>query len=262
MYGCPWAHRTLIVRALKGLEHAIGVTALSHRMTERGWAFSPDHPEPFYRAKLLRELYRKADPAFAGRVTVPVLWDTVEQTIVNNESSEIIRMLNGAFDAYARHPEVDLYPPALRPAIDRWNDRIQAGVNAGAYEAGFATTQEAYDDAVRAFFATLDELDAHLQRHRYLVGDRPTEADWRLFPTLIRFEWVYHHLFRCDAKRLVDYPALFAYARELFQWPGIAATIDERQTRDGYYTGMPHLNPSRIVPIGPRVDFTAPHGRG
>ena len=261
MYGCPWAHRTLIVRALKGLERVIGVTALDHRMTEQGWMFAADRPDPLYGHTHLRELYAKAAPGFSGRVTVPVLWDRKEGTIVNNESSEIIRMLNGAFDAFAEHPELDLHPAALRPEIDRWNEKIYDAVNAGVYAAGFAITQEAYDEAVVALFVMLDELEAHLATHRYLVGDRPTEADWRLFPTLVRFDWVYHGLFKCNVKRLVDFPHLFAYARELYQWPGIAATVNERHIRDGYWSSMRHLNPTGIVPAGPLVDFAAPHGR-
>lgn len=263
MYGCPWAHRTLIVRALKGLERAIDITAVHHRLNEQeGWTFSPDRPEPFYGLRRLRELYVMADPEFGDRVTVPVLWDKRERTIVNNESSEIIRMLNGAFDDFAARPDLDLYPEQLRPTIDRWNERIYSAVNAGAYRAGFATTQAAYDDAVHAFFAALDELEAHLGAHRYLVGDCPTEADWRLFPTLIRFEWVYHGLFKCNLRRLVDYPNLFAYTRELYQWPGIAPTINERHIRDGYYGSMLRLNPTGVVPAGPLVDFSVPHGRG
>ena len=262
MYGCPWAHRTLIVRALKGLQQAIGVTATHHRMGERGWTFSPEEPEPLYGLRHLGELYAMADSEFAGRVTVPVLWDKRERTIVNNESSEIIRMLNAEFNAFALHPELDLYPEALRPEIDRWNDRVYWAINAGAYLAGFATVQTAYDQAVHVFFAALDELETHLGTHRYLVGDRPTEADWRLFPTLIRFEWVYHGLFKCNLKRLIDYPNLFAYTRELYQWPGVAPTVDERHIRDGYYGSMTNLNPSGIVPAGPVVDFMAPHGRG
>ena len=260
MYGCPWAHRTLIVRVLKGLERTIGMTAVDHRLGEKGWVFSPERPDPLYGASALRDLYLEADPRYVGRVTVPVLWDKVERTIVNNESSEIIRMLNDVFDAFAEHPDVDLYPELLRSEIDRWNERIYDAINAGAYSAGFATTQEAYDEAVVVFFDALDEIEAHLATHRYLVGDRPTEADWRLFPTLIRFEWVYHGLFKCNLKRLVDYPNLFAYTRELYQWPGIAATVNERHIREGYY-GITRLNPTGIVPAGPRVDFRAPHGR-
>jgi putative glutathione S-transferase len=261
--GCPWAHRTLIVRALKGLERAIDVTALHHRMDEQeGWVFPPGEPEPLYGLKRLRELYAMADPRYGGRVTVPVLWDKRERTIVNNFSSEIVRMLGAAFDAFAARPGLDLYPEPLRPAIDRWNERIHSAVNKGAYRAGFAATQAAHDEAVHSFFAALDELERHLGAHRYLVGDRPTEADWRLFPTLIRFEWVYHGLFKCNLRRLVDYPNLFAYARELYQWPGIAATVCERRIRDGYYASLLRLNPTGIVPAGPVVDFSAPHGRG
>jgi putative glutathione S-transferase len=260
MYGCPWAHRTLIVRALKGLEQAIDFTAVDHRLGEKGWVFSRERPDPLCGATTLRELYRRADPSYAGRITVPVLWDKTEQTIVNNESSEIVRMLNGVFDAFAEHPELDLYPEPLRPEIDRWNEKIYEAVNAGVYGAGFATTQAAYEEAVFEFFGALGELEEHLRSHRYLVGDRPTEADWRLFPTLIRFEWVYHGLFKCNLRRLVDYPNLFAYTRELFQWPGIAATVNEQHIREGYYS-ITKLNPTGITPVGPLVDFRAPHGR-
>lgn len=260
-HGCPWAHRTLIIRALKGLEGAIGVTAVHHILTDKGWTFSPDEPEPLYGIGRLRDLYLMADPGFSARVTVPVLWDRVERTIVNNESSEIIRMFNGAFDAFASRPELDFYPEPLRPAIDRWNERIYSAINRGAYMAGLAVGQ-AHDEAVHAFFAALDEIEAHLASHRYLVGDAPTEADWRLFPTLVRFAWVYHGLFRCNLRRLVDYPNTFAYARELYQWPGVAPTVHERHIRDGYYGSFLQLNPRGITPAGPRVDFTAPHGRG
>ncbi len=248
------------MRSLKGLERAIDFTAVDHRLGDEGWVFSPERPDPLGGATSLRELYLKADPSYAGRITVPVLWDKAEQTIVNNESAEIIRMLNGAFDAFAEHRGLDLYPEPLRPVIDRWNEKIYEAVNAGAYDAGFATTQAAYEEAVFAFFNALDELEGHFAAHRYLVGDQPTEADWRLFPTLIRFEWVYHGLFKCNLQRLVDYPNLFAYTRELFQWPGIAATVNERHIRDGYYS-MTKLNPTGITPAGPLVDFRTPHGR-
>jgi putative glutathione S-transferase len=260
MYGCPWAHRTLIVRALKGLEHAIDFTAVDHRLDEEGWVFSPERPDPLSGATTLRELYLKADPGYSGRITVPVLWDRAEQTIVNNESSEIIRMMNAVFDAFAEHPELDLYPERLRSEIDRWNEKIYEAVNAGVYGAGFATTQATYEDAVFRFFDALDDLEEHLGSHRYLVGERPTEADWRLFPTLIRFEWVYHGLFKCNLRRLIDYPNLFAYTRELFQWPGIAATVNEQHIRESYYS-IANLNPTGITPAGPLVDFRAPHGR-
>lgn len=264
MYGCPWAHRTLIVRALKGLERAVAVTAVHHRLNEAaglGWDFSPDEPEPLYGAQRLRELYTMAAPGFHGRVTVPVLWDQQERTIVNNESSEIIRMFNREFDDFAANPGLDLYPEALRPDIDRWNQRIYLAINAGVYCGGFTRSQAIYDDAVQTCFAALDELEAHLATHRYLVGSAPTEADWRLFPTLLRFDWVYHGLFRCNLRRLVDYPNLYAYTRELYQWPGIAPTINERHIREGYWGSMLGINPSGIVPAGPLVDFGTPHGR-
>jgi putative glutathione S-transferase len=265
MYGCPWAHRALIVRALKGLEErdrrhrgplAPGRGAGLGLLARRARAVLRRRPS----AAALRD----GRSGIRGRVTVPVLWDRQERTIVNNESSEIIRMLNGngAFNAFAAHPDVDLYPAPLRAEIDRWNERIYAAVNAGVYRAWFADTQDEYDAAVRTFFAALDEIEAHLATHRFLVGDRPTEADWRLFPTLLRFEWIYHGLFKCNLRRLVDYPNLFAYARELYQWPGIAATIRERDIRHGYFTSMRKLNPSGIVPAGSCVDFRLPHGRG
>ncbi|HEU4534468.1 MAG TPA: glutathione S-transferase family protein, partial [Polyangiaceae bacterium] len=259
-YACPWAHRTLIVRALKGLESAIDVTAVDPFMGEQGWAFPADAPEPLYGLRYLHELYAKADAEYVGRVTVPVLWDKRERTIVNNESSEIIRMLNGAFDAFAERPELDLYPEPLRPAIDRWNDRIYPAVNNGVYRAGFATTQAAYDEGVRTLFDALDEIEAHLGTSPYLAGDRVTEADWRLFTTLVRFDWVYHGHFKCNLKRLVDYPNLFPYARELYQTPGVAPTVHERHIKEHYYRSHPTVNPTRIVPAGPIIDFTTPHG--
>jgi len=262
MYGCPWAHRTLIVRALKGLEGAIDVTAVHHHLEEgKGWAFAADAPDPLYGMRFLRELYEMAMPGYDGRITVPVLWDKRERTIVNNESRDIVRMLGASFDAFAQRPGVDLYPEALRADIDRWNDRIQSAVNEGAYRAGFAATQQDYGDAVHDLFAAFDEIEAHLATHRYLVGARPTEADWRLFPSLLRFEWVYHGLFKCNLRRLVDYPNLFAYTRELFQWPGIASTVGEHDIRQGYWGSMHRLNPGGIVPAGPLVDFSVPHGR-
>jgi glutathionyl-hydroquinone reductase len=261
-YACPWAHRTLIVRALKGLEGAIDVTVVDPFMGEHGWAFPADAPEPLYGLRYLHELYAKADPDYVGRVTVPVLWDKHEQTIVNNESAEIIRLLNGAFNAFARQPELDLYPEPLRPAIDRWNERIYPAVNNGVYRAGFATTQEAYDGGVRTLFEALDEIEAHLDTSPYLAGDRLTEADWRLFTTLVRFDWVYHGHFKCNLRRLVDYPNLFGYVRELYQQPGVAPTVQARHIKEHYYRSHPTINPTRIVPAGPIIDFDAPHGRG
>ncbi|MCU0683608.1 MAG: glutathione S-transferase family protein [Polyangiaceae bacterium] len=261
-YACPWAHRTLIVRALKGLEDAIDVTVVDPFMAEQGWVFPADAPEPLYGLRRLHELYTKADPDYSGRVTVPILWDKREQTIVNNESAEIIRLLNTNFNAFARQPELDLYPEPLRPAIDRWNERVYPAVNNGVYRAGFATTQEAYDSGVHALFEALDEIDAHLDSSPYLAGDRLTEADWRLFTTLVRFDWVYHGHFKCNVRRLVDYPNLFPYVRELYQHPGVAPTVQERHIKEHYYRSHPTINPTRIVPAGPHVDFSAPHGRG
>jgi glutathionyl-hydroquinone reductase len=262
-YACPWAHRTLIVRALKGLERCIGITATHHRLDPRtGWTFAPERPEPHHGAQHLAELYTMAEPGFSGRVTVPVLWDTQHRTIVNNESSEIMRMLGSVFDRFADHPEVDLYPQAFRPAIDGWSAFIQSAVNEAVYGAGFATTQGAYEDAVGRLFDSLDAIEQHLATQRYLVGTQPTEADWRLFPTLLRFDRVYHGLFKCSRKRLVDYPQLWAYARELYQWPGIAATVNLHQVRDGYWSSMGWLNPNGIVPVEPAADFMLPHARG
>jgi glutathionyl-hydroquinone reductase len=259
MYGCPWAQRTLIVRALKGLERAIGYTATHHHhVPEEGWIFAAERPDPLYGAKRLRELYLRADPGFAGRVTVPVLWDKHEQTIVNNESAEIMRMLNEAFDAFAEHPQVDLYPQALRAEIDRWNERIYHGLNVAGYRAGFATTQAAYDAAVCDVFGTLDALEAHLGSHRYVAGPQPTEADWRLLPTLLRFDIVYHGLFKLNLRRLIDYPLLCAYVRDLMQYPGVAATFNRQHIVDGYWGSMKHANPGGIIPAGPLVDCLTP----
>jgi putative glutathione S-transferase len=261
-YGCPWAHRTLIVRALKGLEACIGVTAVNHRLDSRtGWAFAPGRPEPLYGLSFLAQLYTMAEPDYRGRITVPVLWDTQERTIVNNESADIMRMLGRVFDRFAQRPGVDLVPAAQRAQIERWNERILQAVNAGAYAAGFADAQGPYSAAEARFFAMLDELELHLGRQRFLVGDQPTEADWRLFPTLVRFAWVYHGLFRLNRRALADYPHLSAYSRALYQWPGIAATVDEHQIRDGYWSSMAWLNLSGVVPPGPSFDFTLPHGR-
>jgi glutathionyl-hydroquinone reductase len=263
VFGCPWAQRTLIGRALKGLEDAIGVTALHHELKEgEGWTFAPERPDPLYGATHLSQLYQRAAPGYAGRITVPVLWDQVHETIVNNESSEILRLFGQAFDVHARHPGVDLYPLPLRTEIERWNALVQRDVNEGVYGAGFATTQQAHGQAVLRLFAALDLIDQHLAEHPYLVGQRPTEADWRLFPTLLRFDAVYHGLFKCNLKRLVDYPNLWSYARALYQWPGIVSTVDHEAIRLGYWGSMRKLNPNGIVPLGPLPDWTAPHGRG
>jgi glutathionyl-hydroquinone reductase len=262
MYGCPWAHRTIIVRRLKGLESTIGMTAVHHHLIEgQGWTFAPERPDPLYGLQRLRELYEMASPGYDGKITVPVLWDTTERTIVNNESADIVRMLGSEFDAFATNPGLDLYPAAEREHIDFWNERIQDAVNEGVYKAGFTTEQAVYEQAATRFFERLQEIDRHLSQHRFLTGDSPNEADWRLFPTLIRLEWVYRGLFKLDRKRLVDYPNLFDYTRELYQWPGIAETVNMRHIRHGYWPSLTRLNPSGIVPLGSDIDFTAPHGR-
>jgi glutathionyl-hydroquinone reductase len=262
MHGCPWAHRTIIVRQLKGLESVIGMTAVHHHLIEgQGWTFAPERPDPLHGLQRLRELYEMAHPGYEGKITVPVLWDRLERTIVNNESAEIVRMFGREFDALAANPGLDLYPAAQRGQIDFWNSRIQEAVNEGVYTAGFTSDQAVYEQAATRFFDRLAEIDDHLAQHRFLAGAAPTEADWRLFPTLIRLEWVYHGLFKLDRKRLVDFPNLFAYARELYQWPGIAETVNVRHIRHGYWPSLTRLNPSGIVPLGPDVDFLAPHGR-
>lgn len=261
---CPWAHRTLILRALKGLEQAISVSLVDPYMGPEGWHFG-DRPDctrdSVNGAALLREVYLKAKPDYTGRVTVPVLWDREAATIVNNESAEIIRMLNREFDALACRELPDLYPDSLRPQIDHWNDLIYRTVNNGVYRAGFATTQDKHEAAVRSLFDTLNAIDEHLGRHRYLCGTNLTEADWRLFPTLVRFDAVYHGHFKCNLKRLCDLPNLWDYTRELYQIPCVAPTVDMAQIKEHYYRSQRHVNPSGIVPLGPTIDFGAPHGR-
>jgi glutathionyl-hydroquinone reductase len=261
---CPWAHRTLIFRRLKGLVDAIGVSVVHWHMGERGWELreAPGATgDRLYGSRYLHEIYTRAKPDYTGRVTVPVLWDKERETIVNNESAEIIRMLNSAFDRVgAMGP--DFYPAPLRAEIDRINAKVYDRVNNGVYRAGFATTQDAYEEAVSALFETLDELEGRLARQRYLAGDRITEADWRLFTTLARFDAVYVGHFKCNLKRLVDYPNLWAYARELYQVPGVAETVDFRHIKRHYYGSHKTVNPTGIVPLGPIVDWSEPHGRG
>ena len=252
-YACPWAHRALVVRALKGLEEAIPITAVEPFMGAEGWTFAP--PEPLFGATHLYAIYQRADPRYTGRVTVPVLWDTKEGTIVSNESSEVLRMLNRAFDAFATKRVEDLYPEAWRPEIDTMNARVYDTVNNGVYKAGFASTQEAYDDAVAALFATLDALEMHLQTRSFLVADRLTEADVRLFTTLVRFDAVYHGHFKCNLRRLVDYPHLSALARRVYELPGVAETVRFDAIKEHYYRSHPQLDPSGIVPKGPARDF-------
>ncbi len=261
---CPWAHRALIFRKLKGLEEAIGVSVVHWLMGEEGWTFVADDGatgDHLFDADFLHQIYTRAEPQYTGRVTVPVLFDKEREAIVSNESSEIIRMLNSAFDGIGAL-EGDFYPKANRHEIDEVNDVIYDTVNNGVYRSGFATSQEAYEDAVLALFQTLDMLEARLAGQRYLAGDRITEADWRLFTTLVRFDPVYFGHFKCNLRRLVDYPNLFAYACELYQWPGIAETVDFHHIKNHYYASHTSINPTGIVPKGPVIDWTRPHHRG
>lgn len=260
---CPWAHRVLIFRTLKGLEDAVSVSVVNPLMLEHGWTFDPGEgvvPDNVNGARYLHEVYTKADAAYSGRVTVPVLWDRKTETIVSNESAEIIRMFNSAFDAVGTKGP-DFYPAALREDIDWVNDYVYGRVNNGVYKAGFATSQEAYDKAVHGLFDALETLEARLSHQRYLMGDLITEADWRLFTTLVRFDAVYAGHFKCNLKRLVDYPNLWAWTRELYQMPGIAGTVNMAHIKDHYYRSHRTINPTGIVPAGPVIDFEEPHGR-
>jgi putative glutathione S-transferase len=261
---CPWAHRTLIFRAIKGLEDLISVSVVSPHMRDDGWTFRADFPgvteDHVHGAEFLRDVYLAARPDASGRVTVPVLWDRARGTIVSNESSEIIRMLDRAFDHLTGN-RLDHYPVALRPEIDALNARIYDTVNNGVYKAGFATTQAAYDAAVVPLFRSLDWLEDLLTTRRYLCGGRITEADWRLFPTLIRFDAVYHGHFKCNRRRIADYPALTGWMRELYQRAGVAGTVNMDHIVTHYYASHRTINPTGIVPIGPVADFDRPHGR-
>jgi putative glutathione S-transferase len=260
---CPWAHRTLIFRRLKGLEDAIDVSVVHWLMRQDGWTFATAPGatgDRLFGSDYLYEVYSRAKPDYTGRVTVPVLWDKERGTIVNNESSEIIRMLNSAFDGCGATPG-DYWPAARREEIERLNARIYATVNNGVYRAGFATTQDAYDEAVTELFASLDWLEELLSERRYLAGERITEADWRLFTTLVRFDAVYYGHFKCNLHRIVDYPNLWAYTRELYQWPGVADTVDFAHIKGHYYGSHATINPTGIVPKGPILDFNAPHRR-
>ena len=257
---CPWAHRALMMRALKGLEELIPISVTHWRMLENGWTFEPGPgviPDPVVGARYLHQIYTAADPGFTGRVTVPVLWDKETNTIVNNESSEIIRMLNRAFDRIGAKPG-DYLPDNLLPAIDQLNARIYATLNNGVYRAGFATTQAAYDEAILPLFETLDWLEGILGSRTYLCGDRLTEADVRLFPTLFRFDSIYVGHFKCNIRRLVDYPTLWAYTRRLYQMPAIRSTTDMMHAKHHYYESHRAINPSGIVPVGPSIDFDRP----
>lgn len=265
---CPWAHRTLIVRKLKKLENVISVSVVDPFLGDRGWSFSaPDGSltpgathDDVNGAHCLHELYSRARPDYVGKVTVPVLWDRVSKTIVNNESSEIIRMLNGAFDAFG-DAAVDLYPAPLRAQIDELNNLIYETVNNGVYKCGFAKTQEAYEEEFGPLFETLDRLEQRLVSRRYLLGDRTTEADWRLFPTLVRFDAVYYSHFKCNLRRIVDYRNLWGYTRDLYQVDGVAETVNLAHIKRHYYASQAVVNPTRIVPVGPEINFALPHNR-
>ena len=260
---CPWAHRTLIFRNLKGLQKLIPVSVTHWLMREQGWTFTEGPgvvPDPIHGAKYLYQVYIAADPKYSGRVTVPVLWDTKRGTIVNNESSEIIRMFNSAFDGIGATPG-DYYPEPLREQIDALNARIYDTVNNGVYQAGFATTQDAYEEAVVPLFETLDWLDARLETRRYLCGEALTEADWRLFTTLVRFDAVYVGHFKCNLRRIADYRHLSGYLRELYQHPAVAGTVNFEHIKNHYYRSHASVNPTGIVPRGPLLDLDAPHGR-
>jgi putative glutathione S-transferase len=255
-YACPWASRTILMRRLKGLERVIGMTAVDPERDERGWGFSPEEPDPVNGWTFLSEGYRATDPSFDDRVTVPVLWDKETGEIVNNESSEIQRMLNSEFNEFADHPELDYYPEALRAEIDELNSWIYPEVNNGVYRAGFATTQEAYEQGVTTLFAALDRIEQILQSNRYLTGETITEADWRLAMTLFRFDPVYVGHFKCNIRRIVDYPGIWRYARDLYNQPGVAETVNFDHIKRHYYRTHPKINPTRVVPLGPRIDWT------
>jgi putative glutathione S-transferase len=261
---CPWAHRTLIFRKLKGLEDIISVSVVHWLMLENGWTFADGPgivPDPINHAQYLYEVYTAAKADYTGRVTVPVLWDKQTGTIVSNESSEIIRMFNAAFDGIGAK-QGDYYPEGLRPEIEALNARIYDTVNNGVYKAGFATAQQAYEEAVRPLFDTLDLLDERLSSRRYLCGDRLTEADIRLFTTLVRFDPVYVGHFKCNLRRIADYPHLSGYLRDLYQTGGIANTVNMAHIKGHYYESHCTINPTGIVPLGPILDLDAPHGRG
>lgn len=256
---CPWAHRTLIMRKLKGLEEHISVSVVHPHMLENGWTY--DSPEPLYGFRFHHQLYTKAKADYSGRVTVPVLWDTREETIVNNESADIIRIFNSAFDELTGNSD-DYYPQNLRGEIDSVNGRVYDQINNGVYKTGFATSQAVYADECVTLFGALDWVESVLGKHRYMAGDRITEADWRLFTTLVRFDPVYHGHFKCNIRRIEDYPNITGYLRELYQQPGIAETVDLEQIKQHYYYSHDTINPTRIVPLGEGLDLTLPHRRG
>jgi putative glutathione S-transferase len=273
---CPWCHRTVIARELAGLSGALGISYLAPYRDERGWAFTgelfsvrgehgwtDEYVDRLHGWQFMSEAYRISDPGFKGRITVPVLWDTHHGRIVNNESGDILRMLGSpkSLGALGSARDLALYPADLREEIDALNERIYETVNNGVYRAGFARRQQAYEEAFADLFASLDWLETLLGERRYLAGEHATEADWRLFPTLVRFDEVYNLHFRCNRRRLVDYPNLWAYARELHRWPGVAATVAMEQIKRHYYTTHDELNPKKIIPVGPGYDWSAAHGR-
>ncbi len=260
---CPWAHRTMIYRKLKGLEDMISVSVVHPFMGENGWTFAEGEgvvADPVLNANYLYEVYTAANPDYTGRVTVPTLWDKKTNTIVSNESSEIIRMFDSAFDEVGALPG-DCTPSALLADIEAMNDLIYPAINNGVYRTGFATTQAAYEEAVVEIFDALDILEQRLEAQRYLTGDTITEADWRLFTTLVRFDAVYVGHFKCNIRRIIDYPNLWGYLRDLYQVPGIAETVDMDHIKEHYYGSHANINPTRIVPVGPYLDFTTPHDR-
>lgn len=262
-YACPWAHRTLIFRALKGLAALIPISVVHWFMGEHGWTFEAGEgviADPIFQAQYLHQIYTQADATYTGRVTVPVLWDRQTQTIVSNESSEIIRMFNSAFDPLGAKPG-DYYPTALRAEIDTLNTRIYDTLNNGVYKCGFATTQAAYEEALQPLFDTLNFLETRLASQRYLLGEQITEADWRLFTTLVRFDPVYVGHFKCNKQRIADYPNLWGYVRDLYQTPGVADTVNLMHIKRHYYQSHVTINPTQIVPVGPEINLLEPHQR-
>lgn len=263
-HACPWAHRTLIFRELKGLRDLISVSVVHPDMLEKGWTFETDAHgatgDTLFEFDYAHQVYTMADPSYSGRVTVPILWDKKQATIVSNESSEIIRMFNTAFNGITGNTD-DYWPAAMRDEIEEVNARIYSDVNNGVYKSGFATSQAAYDAAVDPLFDSLDWLEDRLASHRYVMGDRVTEADWRLFTTLIRFDPVYHLHFKCNRRRLIDYPNLWAFTRELYQWPGVAQTVNMNHIVRHYHYSHDSINPHRIIPTNPVLDYMEPHGR-
>jgi putative glutathione S-transferase len=258
---CPWASRTVIVRKLKGLERAIGMTVVDPIRDDRGWRFLPDEPDPLNGWAYLSEAYFTSDPAYRGRVTVPILWDTQRKRIVSNSDDDIMRMLETEFDEFAADPTLDLYPRELRAQIDELNEFLYETFNNGVYRAGFATSQASYEKAAYEVFTTIDAMEERLAYRRYLFGAQPVETDWRFFVTLVRFDPVYFGHFKCNLRRIVDYPNLYGYLRDLYQIPGIVETVDFDQIKRHYYYTHDDINPTQIVPIGPLMDLGAPHDR-